>query len=66
MSVAPELVDARWIAEAYGIERSTAERIMRTLETCEWPGVRRVFVRKADVAAALQWHKPIVNRAARR
>ena len=32
MSVPSDLVDARRVAERFGIERTTAERIMRTLK----------------------------------
>lgn len=40
MSVPSDLVDARAIAQRYGIERSTAERVMRTLTTYRVPGHR--------------------------
>lgn len=61
-----ELVDARGIAERYGIPRSTAERFMRNLTVYRQPGVRRSFVLVADLEAAWVAEPPIVNRAARR
>ncbi len=58
MSVPRDLVDARGIAARYGVERSTAERIMRTLTVYRVPGVRRAYVSARDVEQA--WHDEIV------
>lgn len=66
MTVPRDLVDARGIAARYGVERSTAERIMRTLTIYRVPGVRRAYVSAADAEAAWRAELPIVNRTGRR
>ena len=69
MSVPGDLVDARGIAQRYGIERSTAERIMRKLTVYRVPGARRAYVSAQDVEQAWRAEAPIdearIERAAR-
>lgn len=50
MSVPSDLADARRVAERFGIERTTAERIMRTLTVYRVPGVRRAYVSRSSAS----------------
>ena len=48
-----DLLTTRQIAEQYGIDQHTAESLMRNLGrrglVVQFPGFRRVFVRRADL-----------------
>jgi hypothetical protein len=50
----PELLDAKHLAAELGITRAAAEAIMRQLPTVQLPGLRKVYVRRSDVAALLE------------
>jgi hypothetical protein len=46
----PELLDARHLADELGITRAAAEGIMRACPIVQLPGLRKVYVRRSDVA----------------
>jgi hypothetical protein len=50
----PELLDARHLAAELGITRAAAEAIIRQLPIVQVPGLRKVYVRRLDVAALLE------------
>jgi hypothetical protein len=50
----PELLDAKHLAAELGITRAAAEAIMRQIPTVQLPGLRKVYVRRSDVAALLE------------
>lgn len=52
----PELVDCRRIMAETGITRAAAEALMRQLPKLTIPGVRKTYVRRADVVALLEEH----------
>jgi len=45
----PQLLDAKHLAAELGVTRAAAEAIMRKLPKVEIDGLRKVFVRRADV-----------------
>lgn len=45
----PELLDAKHLAAELGITRAAAEAIMRQLPVVSIEGLRKVYVRRADV-----------------
>ncbi|MGH8984068.1 MAG: hypothetical protein ACRDY6_09375 [Acidimicrobiia bacterium] len=50
----PELIDCKGIQEEMGLKRAAAEALMRQVERVEIPGVRRWYVKRADVLRALE------------
>lgn len=50
----PELLDCAKLARELGVTRSAAEAIMRRLPKVHPDGLRKVYVRRADVAAYLE------------
>jgi hypothetical protein len=50
----PELLDAKALQLELGVTRSTAEAIMRRLPSVQPDCVRKVFVRRSDVAAYIE------------
>ena len=50
----PELLDARRVASELGITRAAAEAVMRQLPTVQFEGLRKVYVRRQDVARLIQ------------
>jgi hypothetical protein len=46
----PELLDAKALQAELGVTRAAAEAIMRRLPVVEFEGLRKVYVRKSDVA----------------
>ena len=50
----PELLDAKALAHELGVTRAAAEKIMRQLPVVQFEGLRKVYVRRADVAALLE------------
>ena len=50
----PELLDAKKLAAELGVTRAAAEAIMRRLPTMQIEGLRKVYVRRSDVAAYLE------------
>ena len=49
----PRLLDCKHLREELGITRAAAEAIMRQLPVIEPPGLRKVYVRRSDVARFL-------------
>jgi hypothetical protein len=49
----PELLDAKALRAELGVTRAAAEAIMRRLPVIEFEGLRKVYVRRADVARLL-------------
>ena len=50
----PELLDAKHLAAELGVTRAAAEAIMRRLPSVQIEGLRKVYVRRADVHCYLQ------------
>jgi len=50
----PELLDAKRLQTELGVTRAAAEALMRRLPIVQIEGLRKVYVRRADVAAYLQ------------
>jgi hypothetical protein len=50
----PALVDAKQLQRELGVTRSASEAIMRQVPTVQIPGLRKVFVRRSDVARLLE------------
>lgn len=50
----PQLLDAKHLAAELGVTRAAAEAIMRKLPKVEIDGLRKVFVRRADVHRLLE------------
>jgi hypothetical protein len=46
----PELLDAKRLQTELGVSRSVAEKLMRQLPVVTFPEVRKVYVRRSDVA----------------
>ena len=49
----PELLDAKRLQAELGVTRAAAEAIMRRLPTVQIEGLRKVYVRRGDVARYL-------------
>jgi len=49
----PELLDAKGLQAELGITRAVAEKLMRQLPLVVFEDVRKVYVRRADVAALI-------------
>ena len=50
----PELLDCRALRDELGVSRAAAEAIIRRLPVVQIEGLRKVFVRRSDVAAYLE------------
>lgn len=50
----PQLLDAKALQRELGITRAAAEALMRQLPIVQVPGLRKVYVRRPDVAALLE------------
>ena len=50
----PALLDAKALQLELGVTRAAAEAIMRQLPTVQIEGLRKVYVRRSDVAAYLE------------
>ena len=46
----PELLDAKALQAELGVTRAVAEKVMRQLPVVTFPDVRKVYVRRSDVA----------------
>jgi hypothetical protein len=46
----PELLDAKALQAELGVTRAVAEKVMRRLPVVEFPDIRKVYVRRADLA----------------
>jgi hypothetical protein len=49
----PELLDAKKLQAELGVTRAVAEKLMRRLPLVVFEGVRKVYVRRQDVAALI-------------
>jgi hypothetical protein len=54
MSALPQLLDAKALQAELGVTRAAAEALMRKVPTVEIEGLRKVYVRRQDVAAYLE------------
>jgi hypothetical protein len=50
----PELLDAKGLEQELGVTRAVAEKVMRMLTIVTFAGVRKVYVRRSDVARLLE------------
>jgi hypothetical protein len=50
----PELLDAKALQAELGITRAAAEAIMRQLDIVQFEDLRKVYVKRADVAAYVE------------
>jgi hypothetical protein len=50
----PELLDAKALMAELGITRAAGEAIMRRLDVVQVPGLRKVYVKRADVVRLLE------------
>jgi hypothetical protein len=50
----PELLDAKRLTTELGVTRAAAEAIMRQLPVVQFEGLRKVYVRRVDVAKVLE------------
>lgn len=53
MTTLPQLVDCRALMDELGVKRAAAEQIMRQLPKIHIDGLRKVYVRRDDVARYL-------------
>jgi hypothetical protein len=50
----PELLDAAGLQAELGIKRAAAEAIMRQLPVVSFDGLRKIYVRRVDVARLIE------------
>jgi hypothetical protein len=50
----PALLDAKELQAELGVTRAAAEAIMRQLPVVQFEGLRKVYVRRADVLALVE------------
>jgi hypothetical protein len=50
----PALLDAKALQAELGVTRAAAEAIMRALPVVQFDGLRKVYVRRGDVAKLLE------------
>ncbi len=50
----PELLDAKALQAELGVTRAAAEAIMRHLPVVQFEGLRKVYVRRQDVARLIE------------
>jgi hypothetical protein len=50
----PELLDAKALRAELGVTRAVAEKVMRKLPVVEFPGIRKVYVRRDHLADYLE------------
>ena len=50
----PELLDAKALMAELGMTRAAAERIMCELPTVQFEGLRKVYVKRCDVARLIE------------
>lgn len=50
----PRLIDCAGLQRELGVKRTASEAIMRQLPKVQIPGVKKVYVRRADVDNLLQ------------
>ena len=49
----PQLLDCKGLQTELGVTRAAAEALMRQLDTVQIDGLRKIYVRRSDVAAYL-------------
>lgn len=54
MTALPALLDAKALQAELGITRAAADAIMRQLPVVQVPGLRKVYVKRADVVRLLE------------
>jgi hypothetical protein len=54
MTELPELLDAKHLQAELGVTRAVAEKLMRRLPLVVFEDVRKVYVRRQDVAALIE------------
>jgi hypothetical protein len=64
MSALPELLDCKRLMAETGLTRAAAEALMRKVPTVQIEGLRKVYVRRSDVAAYLEQQTFAKNRVA--
>ena len=50
----PELLDAKALQAELGVTRAAAEALMRQLPVVQFEGLRKVYVRRQDVARLIE------------
>jgi hypothetical protein len=50
----PELLDTKALMLELGVKRATAEGVMRQLPVVKFPGLRKTYVKRSDVAALVE------------
>jgi hypothetical protein len=50
----PELLDAKRLQAELGVTRAAAEAVMRRLPVVQFPGVRKVYVKRTDVTRLIE------------
>ena len=50
----PRLLDAKGVQRELGVTRSVAEALMRRVPKVVFPGVRKTYVRRADVVELVE------------
>ncbi len=50
----PELLDAKALQAELGVTRAVAEKVMRQLPVVTFPDVRKVYVKRQDVARLIE------------
>jgi hypothetical protein len=50
----PELLDAKGLMAELRVTRAVAEKVMRQLPVVTFPDVRKVYVRRSDVARLIE------------
>lgn len=54
MSDLPQLIDRKGIQDEVGVSRAAAEKMMRQLPNVQVPGLRKLYVRRADLSELLE------------
>lgn len=52
----PALMDVACVVRETGIKKATAEKVMRQCPVVQFPGVRKVFVKREDLDAWIRQH----------
>jgi hypothetical protein len=60
----PELLDVKALRAELGVSRAAAEAIMRRLPVVQFEGLRKVYVRRSDVAYLIETRTFEKNRVA--
>jgi hypothetical protein len=50
----PELLDCKALQAELGVKRATAEAVMRQVPIVQLPELRKIYVRRSDVAKLLE------------